>query len=485
MGWNWQSSRSARSRARRVRQHGAGADRAPRVRRAPPQRGAAAGGQHRRRGGDRAGVRDRRRRSCAPSLHRRRHRGSLEHLETAAVAAAIRAEPRGDRPPGLAAAGVDDPARRVPALQAERQRAARPRRRSRTPRACSSCDRGRRLGGQHLHRRSAAQPAAGVQGVVARGVRASRPAPAPRRGRPAPSSWSSRRAACGRSGPSRAPASAARIATNRPAAPPPTTATSNSVLPSARPSAALRYPREWPSTSPTPRRTTTTPALTPRTPGRLARDRGRDGGARLAWRRARRRRRRPSASGSSGSTRPATSTRSRASAPEVAAMIDHDTRGQRRLLGGGPSRRGRRRQRRRAAARGRRRGPRSAPLRPPGHHAERDPGDGLLPVQQRRDRGRARPRRLRRRAGAGPRLGRAPRQRDGGDLRRLGRGALRSIHQSPLYPGTGPADFTGVGAGRGVHASTCRCRPARAPTSSWRWSSTLWCPWRREFRARA
>ena len=53
------------------------------------------------------------------------------------------------------------------------------------------------------------------------------------------------------------------------------------------------------------------------------------------------------------------------------------------------------------------------------------------------------------RAGADPRLGRAPRQRDRGDLRRRPAVLFVSIHEWPLYPGTGPASYVGTGAGEG------------------------------------
>ena len=62
-------------------------------------------------------------------------------------------------------------------------------------------------------------------------------------------------------------------------------------------------------------------------------------------------------------------------------------------------------------------------LRPPGHHAERDARDGLLPRQQRRDRGALGAARARARARGDRRLGRAPRQRDRGDLPRRPVGA--------------------------------------------------------------
>ena len=51
-----------------------------------------------------------------------------------------------------------------------------------------------------------------------------------------------------------------------------------------------------------------------------------------------------------------------------------------------------------------------------------------------------------------------------------------SIHQWPLYPGTGPADD--VGSGRGAASpSTFPCRRARATRLSHRTSSTSWARW--------
>ena len=87
--------------------------------------------------------------------------------------------------------------------------------------------------------------------------------------------------------------------------------------------------------------------------------------------------------------------------------------------------RGRRRLRDDAGA-ARRRGSgrllRPAPLRAPRRTRA---GDGLLPLRQRRDRGRACDPRARRRAGLRPRLGRPPRQRNGGGLPRPLRCPLR------------------------------------------------------------
>ncbi len=54
-----------------------------------------------------------------------------------------------------------------------------------------------------------------------------------------------------------------------------------------------------------------------------------------------------------------------------------------------------------------------------------------------------------------------------------------SIHQWPLYPGTGPADYSGGQGGGGLHGQPAGARRARAPTSSCRWCST----WSRRSRA--
>ena len=52
-----------------------------------------------------------------------------------------------------------------------------------------------------------------------------------------------------------------------------------------------------------------------------------------------------------------------------------------------------------------------------------------------------------------------------------------SIHQSPLYPGTGPAADVGSGGGAATR-STCRCRRAPTTRCTGRWSITSWCRWR-------
>ena len=91
-------------------------------------------------------------------------------------------EPRGDRAPGLAAAGVDDPARRVTALEPERELAVRLGVEAH-PASLQLLDRGRRLAGQHLDRARAAEAAAGGERVV--GVALGRVVGGERRGEPA------------------------------------------------------------------------------------------------------------------------------------------------------------------------------------------------------------------------------------------------------------------------------------------------------------
>ena len=139
----------------------------------------------------------------------------------------------------------------------------------------------------------------------------------------------------------------------------------------------------------------------------------------------------------------------------------------RRFVRGGASRgRGRRRGGRAA---GRRRGT-GGLLRPAaaGPPRGRRSGDGLLPVQQRRGRRPPRDRRLRRRAGADPRLGRPPRQRHRGDLRRDVR---RPLLQHPPMAALSGHRRRGVrrrGGGGGLHGQPAGPRRVRAARSSWR-----------------
>ena len=75
--------------------------------------------------------------------------------------------------------------------------------------------------------------------------------------------------------------------------------------------------------------------------------------------------------------------------------------------------------------------------------------DGLLPVQQRRDRRRAGDPRARRAAGVHHRLGRPPRQRHRRGLPLQTRRAVREHPRGRHLPGTGAADDAGSGEGEG------------------------------------
>ena len=112
--------------ARRVGQRQPDADRAGRVRRARPQRRRAARGQHGAPGrhGQRPGLRARGHAHAAAVLHQQPGRGGVLHHPDALVAGGERRQLARDPPAGGRSAGVHDPARRVPALQAQRQRAA-------------------------------------------------------------------------------------------------------------------------------------------------------------------------------------------------------------------------------------------------------------------------------------------------------------------------------------------------------------------------
>ena len=101
-------------------------------------------------------------------------------------------------------------------------------------------------------------------------------------------------------------------------------------------------------------------------------------------------------------------------------------------------------------------------LRPPGHHAEREAVDGLLPLQQHGRRGALGTARARPRAGGDRRLGRAPRQRDRGDLPRRPVGA--DDLAAPGRPLPGAHRRARTAAARPT--STCRCPPAPATTAT-------------------
>ena len=119
------------------------------------------------------------------------------------------------------------------------------------------------------------------------------------------------------------------------------------------------------------------------------------------------------------------------------------------------------------------------PARPP-RRARRRPR--LLRLRQHRDRGRARARGARRRAGRDRRLGRPPRQRHRARLLRRPRGADRS--PSTRTASTRPNrawSSTPARAPARASRSTCRCRRARATAPTWRRSSGWWCRRSRHF----
>ena len=129
-------------------------------------------------------------------------------------------------------------------------------------------------------------------------------------------------------------------------------------------------------------------------------------------------------------------------------------------LRGGPARRRRRlRAGRRAARRGRpRRRVRAAPARPPRRARA---GDGLLLLRQRRRRGPPRPVGARRRAGADPRLGRPPRQRDQRDLPRRPERAVRLDPRVAAVSRHGPGLRRRLGRGDRLHGQPARARRHR------------------------
>ena len=333
------------------------------------------------------------------------------------------------------------PERRASAV-AGRRRSAR-----RAPR--SSRDRRRRLASQHLDRAGAAQAAPGVERVlgVARGRVVA--APAPPRARPGPRSSSSpasgfretsATSAPGLGGPERDVQAGGAAADHR-------------HVGARRARLRLRRPRRgtvsrWGSTSPTPPRSSTTPGPIPRTPG--------------ACGRSRRRSRRPAGRASSGPRRPprpasssSGSTRERhidAIEALCAARRRHDRRRHARepgLVRGRPPR-GRRRRRGRRAPAGRRArpSPSAACARPATTPSPTGRWASACSTTSRSRRAHALAA-LRRRAGPGPRLGRPPRQRDRGDLRRLGPGALREHPPVAALPGHRAGRVRGRGAGEG------------------------------------
>ena len=112
--------------------------------------------------------------------------------------------------------------------------------------------------------------------------------------------------------------------------------------------------------------------------------------------------------------------------------------------------------------------------RPPGPPRAAGARDGLLPLQQRRGGRAARARSLGRRAGADPRLGRPPRQRD---QRHLPPRSRRALREHPRVAAVSRARARPATAGRGrgrATRSTCPCRRVPATRRGARWSSTSW-----------
>ena len=102
-------------------------------------------------------------------------------------------------------------------------------------------------------------------------------------------------------------------------------------------------------------------------------------------------------------------------------------------------------------------------------------GDGLLLLRQRGGGGAACACRARRRAGADPRLGRPPRQRDERDLRGGPERAVRLDPRVAAVSGHRAGVRSGVGRRRGLHGEPAGARAGRATRRTARWSTTSCC----------
>ena len=357
-----------------------------------------------------------------------------------------------DAAAGRAAAGVDDAAPRVAALEAEREVAVAVGVEAHAEPLEVARRSARRLVDEHLRRAAAHGAAAGASRCPRGAGRASRRPPARRRARPAPSS--------SRSGPAASRETSATLRALRARRSAPRRARRRRRRrrrrrPRARRSAAHRgvpYPHAAPgSCCAIPPRWSTTPAPIPSAPRGSSRSSGRSTRA-TGW-------------AGTCATSPAASTRARSHAvhpPELrrrdrgalrGAAAARSTPTRRRRAGsfeaalhgaGGAVAHGRRAAARRGAASARRCTARRATT----PSAARAMGFCLfnnVAVAARHAL-----RRARARARARPRLGRPPRQRDERHLPRDRRRALRARSTSRrCIPGTGPASDVGSGAGEG------------------------------------
>ena len=462
VGWNCTNSMSARAAPASCASIMPGADRAARVRRARPQRGRAAGREH-----GRARLQPAptsvRAPAQRPSSHPQPERAAaLAHLDPL-VRPDDRRQRRGDVAAGRAAAGVHDPPPCVAAFERQLQlpvgRSGRSGSRAPRARAPGRATRAQRTVAAERRDRAAArtQRVLEVQldGVVA--------APAPRPGRPAPSSSPTAPAASARRGRPRPPARRrpARCRGRPPRRRSPSTSTraARSCAVSWCLHGAVPYParaRPPPCRSPLP-----ASSLLARARHRATIPSARSGSWRSSrswsaadgWAAGARRRRTSTGRCWRRCTRAAyVDSIARASARAGGGMLDADTvaspgswEAALHSAGGAARAVGR-------AAGAARREVAFCGLRPPGPPRRGGPGDGLLPVQQRGRRRAARARRPRTPSACWCSTGTSTTATARTTSSTTPTGSCTSsIHQSPLYPGTGPLTDNGSGRGRGLH----------------------------------